>query len=217
MKLLKLDFENEISNIIKLITNTCCIVCGTESKGHRLCEKCAEKVNNLSPAFLIHNNMRIYYYGLYKETLSDFIIAYKYNNHHSLSKEFSKMLYKAIVAHNISFEIVAYVPATKSAKKKRGYDHMKLIAKEFSKITKIPYINALIAVRETDQLTAKNRQEAVKGKFMLREDKSYIIKDRSVLLIDDVYTTGSTMREVSNILKRYGTKEVIPLVIAMNR
>lgn len=219
MKLLNFDMlERELSGFLRLLTNTNCIVCGDESEGYRLCRRCIEIINAPpAPVFLRHNNIQVYYYGLYKETLRDFIIAYKYHNHHSLSKEFSRMLYNTIQTHSLDFEIITYVPATKSARKKRGYDHIRLIAKALSRITNIPYVDSMIAIRETDQLATQNRQEAVKGKFKIRDDKANLVSEKRILLIDDVYTTGSTMKESYNILKSSGANTVIPLVIAMNR
>lgn len=219
MKLLNFDIlERELAGFLRLLTNTNCIVCGNESEGYRLCRRCIEIINAPpSPVFLRHNNIQVYYYGLYKENLRDFIIAYKYHNHHSLSKEFSQMLYNTIQTHQLDFDIIAYVPATKSAKKKRGYDHMRLIAKALSKMTNVPCVDTLTTVRDTDQLTTQDRQEAVKGKFKILDEKAHLISGKRILLIDDVYTTGSTMKETYNILKSSGADTVIPLVIAMNR
>lgn len=219
MKLLNFDIlERELSGLLKLLTNTNCIVCGAESEGHRFCRRCIEIINAPpAVAFLSQKNMKVYYYGLYKESLRDFILAYKYRSHHSISKEFAHMLYKTIQLHQLDFQIITYIPATKFARKKRGYDHMKLIAKKLSRISHIHYVESMVAVRNTDQITAKNRQEAVKGKFIIRDDKVNLIINKRVLLIDDVYTTGSTIKEAYNILKSTGADVIVPLVIAMNR
>ncbi|MFN3691505.1 MAG: ComF family protein [Fervidobacterium sp.] len=181
-------------------------------------------------SFFQRDNTMIYYHGLYKGKLREFILSYKFRNHHSLAREFSQMLYETIRNQSIYFDIITYVPATKSAKHKRGYDHMRLIAKQLSKLTNKPYINLLLAVRETDQLKTENRQEAVKGKFKINEQKlKNLIKEKSehlntrekiekkkILLIDDVYTTGSTIKECINTLKISGLENIIVLVIAMN-
>ncbi|MFN6991327.1 MAG: ComF family protein [Fervidobacterium sp.] len=140
------------------------------------------------------------------------------------------MLYETIKNQSINFDIITYVPATKSAKKRRGYDHMRLIAQHLSKITNKPYIDLLFAVRETDQLKTQNRKEAVKGKFKVNKEKLRNITNeksedintgdkvekKKILLIDDVYTTGSTINECIKTLKISGLENIIVLVVAMN-
>lgn len=206
-----------ISDITRLLTNTQCIVCGRESNGHRLCKRCLELTHAPpSTVTLIHRGLEIYYFGIYKELLRDFILSYKYQNHDSLHKEFAQMIARTIKFNHLDFDYITYVPATKSAKKKRGYDHMNLIAKRISKMLDIPFVQTMKAVRETDQLVAKNREEAVKGKFILLDNLPNF-STKSILIIDDVYTSGSTMREAIKTLEYLKPKEVIPIVIAMNR
>ncbi len=219
MKYKKLFYESikMFSDITGLLTNTQCIVCGSESNGRRLCERCLELTNAPpSPVTLTHKDIEIYYFGLYKERLRDFILSYKYHNHDSLSRELTQMIVKIIEFHHLNFDYVTYVPATKSAKKKRGYDHMHLIAKSISKILNIPFVQTMKTVKETDQLIAKNREEAVRGKFVLL-DNLPDFSTKSILLIDDVYTSGSTMREAVKILNYSKPRKIVPIVIAMNR
>lgn len=225
---------NVFSDTLYLITNTHCIVCNKESFGKRLCKSCRDytykNVDSNKKNFFYRSGAEIYYYGQYEEKLREFILSYKFRNHHSLAREFSQMLYETIKNQSINFDIIAYVPATKSAKKKRGYDHMRLIAQQLSKITNKPYIDLLMAVRETDQLKTQNRKEAVKGKFKINEQKlrnlinkkaehlktGEKIEKKKILLIDDVYTTGSTINECINTLKINGLENIIVLVIAIN-
>lgn len=94
---------------------------------------------------------------------------------------------------------------------------MRLIAKTLSKITDIPCIDVMTTARDTDQLNTQDRQEAVKGKFKIKDEKVHLITGKCILLIDDVYTTGSTMKEACKTLKSGGVDTVIPLVIAVNR
>ncbi len=207
-----------IENALDLLTTTNCTVCGNESFGKRLCPDC-ETFLNTTPAVSTKtvNNYEVHYFGFYEEKLRDFILAYKYHNHHSLCKELAKLTHNVIIAHRISFDIISYVPATKSAKKKRGYDHIELIVKQLSKMTEKPWIKSMDAVRETDQLQTADRKESVKGKFAMIDSASEMIVNKEVLLIDDVLTTGNTMSEASRILKMAQPTEIIRLVIAIKK
>lgn len=213
------------NEVLSLLTNTHCIVCGGESFASRLCEHCTEYYINTLPSasYLINEKTNIYYYGFYEEKLRQFILAYKFGNHHSLAKEFADMLYKTILNHSIDCDFITYVPATRSAKKKRGCDHMRAIAQKLSQQIKKPSIDLMVAVRDTDQLKSQDRKESVKGKFKINVQKlnKYLkllesVSERKILLIDDVYTTGSTIRECVDVLKSAGFKNITVLVLAMN-
>ncbi|MGC9772292.1 ComF family protein [Fervidobacterium changbaicum] len=210
-------FESFLENLLNLVTDTECIVCGSPSHGKRLCTECALVIDG-PPAVTTKRigTASVHYFGFYEERLREFIISYKFKNHHSLAKAFAKMLYSTIQSNKLSIDLITYVPATRSAKKKRGYDHMRLIAKELEVISGLPSIDALRAVRETDQLLTNDRAEAVKGKFALTDNSTYL-NGKKVLLIDDVLTTGNTMLEAAKILKGAKPKEIYLCVIALNR
>ncbi|WP_448375314.1 ComF family protein [Fervidobacterium sp.] len=210
-------FHSIFEDILSIITNTECIVCGKHSHGKRLCDDCA-KVIDRSPALTAKNigNQEVFYFGFYEDKLREFILAYKFKNHHSLSKSFAVMIQRTLEANNIEPDIITYVPATNSAKRKRGYDHMRLIAKELSRISKIPMTNTIKAIRETDQLRTDNRAEAVKGKYVLNAN-SKCVEGKRVLIIDDVLTTGNTISETVKVLKKANPSKIYVCVIALNK
>jgi len=75
---------------------------------------------------------------------------------------------------------------------------------------KIPLLNdVLIKIKETlpqVELSGKKREENIKGVFLVKNNKE--TRERKVLLVDDVYTTGSTMEECAQVLKTAGAEEV---------
>lgn len=222
MKSSKFDAINllrvSIENVMDLLTTTNCIVCGSKSFGKRLCPDCEAFLSKPpAPVTKRVNNHDVLYFGFYEEKLRDFILSYKFHNHHSLCGDLAKLVNSVIVTHKVSFDIITYVPATKSAKKRRGYDHVELITKQLSKLVEKPWIKSMEAVRETDQLKTLDRKEAVMGKFDILDDTSRFLTEKKVLLIDDVLTTGSTMEEASKILKLASPSEVIRLVIAIKK
>jgi ComF family protein len=98
----------------------------------------------------------------------------------------------------------------------RGFNPAEEIAKELSEYFNIPLdSDYLIKNKETRpqiELNDKEREENIKGAFLIKDDKK--VKEKKILLIDDVYTTGSTMEEAAKILKKAGAEKVIGIVIA---
>ena len=98
----------------------------------------------------------------------------------------------------------------------RGFNQSEEIGKELANFFGIPLItNCLIKIKETVpqvELADEERKENIKGAFFIKN--ADLIKDKKILLVDDVYTTGATMTECARILKTVGTKEIIGVVIA---
>lgn len=112
--------------------------------------------------------------------------------------------------------VLVPVPLEKSKLKSRGYNQAEELAKELSKIIGIPVAcHALIKTKKTasqKDLSAKERAENVKNAFFVKNSQE--LKGKKIFLVDDVYTTGSTMEECAAALKAAGAKSAWGLVIA---
>lgn len=112
--------------------------------------------------------------------------------------------------------ILIPVPLEKSKLKNRGYNQAQELAKELSKILEVNVISGnLIKTRKTlsqKDLSAKERQENIKGAFLVKNPIE--VKNKKIFLVDDVYTTGSTMEECANVLKKAGAIQVWGITIA---
>jgi len=108
------------------------------------------------------------------------------------------------------------VPLDRKKLKWRGFNQAEEIGKELSKFLKISLINdVLVKIKETlpqVELSDEERKENIKGAFSCQNPE--LIKGRKILLVDDIYTTGSTMAECARVLKTAGAKEIIGIVIA---
>ncbi len=106
-------------------------------------------------------------------------------------------------------ELILGVPMTERARKKRGYNQSQLAAEELALRWGKPYFSAVEKRRETDAqktLSRGEREENLKGCFHLVSRAE--MKGKSVLIVDDVLTTGSTVSELARVLYRAGAKEV---------
>jgi len=132
--------------------------------------------------------------------------------------EFIQSHFKLIEKPLIDFAgfILIPVPLSKKRLKERGFNQTEEIGKELSKLLKIPLISdCLIKVKETlpqVELSDEEREENIKDAFSCQNQNK--IQGRKILLIDDVYTTGSTMEECGRVLKDAGVREIIGIVTA---
>lgn len=101
------------------------------------------------------------------------------------------------------------VPIHRSKLRSRGYDQAQLIAKELSGITGIPLYDDLVRrVRRTvpqKELDLHERQNNLKKAFNISAD---VVKLDRAILVDDIYTTGSTLDAVASVLRQHGAKDV---------
>ncbi len=109
------------------------------------------------------------------------------------------------------------MPLENKKLKQRGYNQAEELAIELSKVLKIPIIsNNVIKIKKTGsqiKLNAKARQENLKDAFAIKNPAE--LAGKKIFLVDDVYTTGSTMEECANVLRTQGrTKQVWGIAIA---
>ena len=114
------------------------------------------------------------------------------------------------------YDIVISVPVSKKRKKQRGYNQSELIAQDICrKLDKKYAKNILIKTKNTvaqSTLNKEQRQENAKGVYSLKNENK--IKNKKVLLIDDIYTTGSTVNECARVLKQANLEEIGIFTIA---
>lgn len=112
--------------------------------------------------------------------------------------------------------VVTAVPMWETKRKLRGYNQAELIARELAKRWEIPYKELLIRTRETKPMYGLKRSERienVRGAFKLNS-KQEITNSKIVVLVDDVWTSGATMKECARILSQAGWGKIIQLAIA---
>lgn len=153
---------------------------------------------------------------LYKNEICKLIADLKYNNKKYISKCFGKFMSESFLKNKLYADVIIPVPLCEKRFKLRGYNQSELLANEISKIIKVKVnTNCLKRVKETPtqtKLDFLSRQENIKDAFKVY--KSKYLKDKTVLLVDDVYTTGATITECSKILKNSGVKTIYVLTCA---
>ena len=150
----------------------------------------------------------------YRKPLSSAIIRLKYRSDQALAKEMSSWLISVYQQMDRVADCVVPVPLADVRLRQRGYNQVALIAASFANELNLPfYTNALIRVRETQSQVGLNRQarhQNVEGAF--RAD-SHIVQDQSIVIIDDLLTSGATMKNCAIALLNAGAVQVFCLSI----
>lgn len=109
----------------------------------------------------------------------------------------------------IKFDLVLYVPPTHSG------DLVKNFAIKFANTIKVPISHSLIKTRETEEQkifqNSYSKQDNVKDAFTI---ESELVRGKTILLIDDIYDSGATLKEIGKTLTERGAKWIVPIVIA---
>ena len=190
-----------------------CLCCGRFFEAleePHLCQDCLQK----RPPFSYHRSC-----GKYKGKLKDIILLYKYRHFQVLGKDLARFVYRALGREEEIWwkvDAVIPVPLHPKRKKERGFNQAQIIAKELARIKGIELREQLLVkiknVPPQTSLRVEERVENVSGAFAMAGGEK--IRGKGVLLVDDVYTTGSTIRECSSVLRNAGVKEVKALTVA---
>lgn len=225
-------------NLLKLFIPDFCISCDDVSFS-TLCESCSHKIKHISgsicqvcgrPSGLKHHTSYICYdcvlnplffdwhrsLFIYDKPLSDWIYRLKFKYDLVYLKYFGEEILNRYGSIIKSVDYIIPVPLSKERLKQRGFNQSLELAKYISKKLKVNYLrNDLVKVKNTPNQTdlkKNDRKNNLRGVFQFRSNQN--LENKKVLLIDDVFTTGSTLNECSKVLKKEGVKYVFGLTIA---
>ncbi len=195
---MKYDICDRCYEHLPFIVGRTCERCGQRIKtDDRFCDNCKR-----SGEFFF---TRAFSPLQYTDTIVGLVHKLKYHNHQYLAANMAEVLYDKLSDEEIKCDVIMPVPMMDRKKKRRGYNQAELIAQELAKLSNMPIdTTTLIRVWEDNSqtaLTSKERRENVRGCFKCTS-KDY--KGKNILLIDDVYTTGSTANECARVLRKQG-------------
>jgi ComF family protein len=190
-----------------------CPCCGLpypsgDKKGH-LCAPCLKERRY----FEVHRTC-----ALYEGALKEAIHRFKYGGVLPLVTVFGDLLHSAFrsLTRDYPVDLLVPVPLHIRRLRERGFNQALLLVKELSKRTGIPYAErALKKIKDTPfQITLKKRERKknLRRAFQVKDRET--IKGKAVMLVDDVYTTGTTVNECSRALRMAGAERVAVLTVA---
>ena len=210
-----------IETILNLIYPNVCGFCG-DINNENICTECSKKIEKYkilriekSTSKYIEQQCFIY---KYEGEIREAILKFKFQEKAYLYRTFTKIILDnlEVCEYIKKFDIIIPVPIHRKRRLERGYNQSELVANEISKQLIIhTEKNILIKIRNNPkQSTLKLEERKSNVKKVYEVKKNQKIKDKKILLIDDIFTTGNTVNECAKKLKEAGASKVSVLTIA---
>jgi len=215
-----------------------CLACGNELDGaggedlcadcrldyiEAFCRMCGRKIENLAELCdkcIEHEPHRFDSARsavVFDETSKKLVYGFKYGGSKYLAEYLAGFLAKTVQENGFTAaDLLTFVPLHKRRQRKRGYNQSELLAKSLSRKVNIACESLLKKTQHTKNLAKLNRtqrNEIIRGTFECTFGRS-VLKGKSVLLVDDVLTTGATADECARVLKKAGAEKVFVITFA---
>ena len=217
---------NQLVNLEKFVCRNCssklpiistphCPICyrsiKTRGEENRICGYC-----KLDSKRIVEKVVALYEY---RDGARELIHKYKYDKYQSLAEFLAENLFQQVNNSNLleSVDWIVSIPLHWTRKRWRGFNQADKLAKYISKKTGVPLLSSKYFKRikkTTPQVTlnAEHRKKNIRGAFKL--NKKIKFENSSIILVDDVLTTGATSNECARIFKKAGAKKVHLIVLA---
>jgi len=203
-----------LSNINELLFPGLCPACGgSRVYNSCICARCQKKIYPLPKPFQQKiqeevqetDNYPVYVGFLFNQTLQKLLHCLKYRNMQKVGWYLGTLLAEQLTINGLAqFDYIIPIPVHQKRLRERGFNQTRLICQGISVRTGIPVLgNIIFKYQYTDSQTRLNkaeRVENVKNSFILPDPQ--IIHQKSLLLVDDVITTGATINECAKTLAK---------------
>ena len=186
-----------------------CMKCGKKLDGNMLyCYDCSRKQHKFV------RNFSVFEYPNVKESLYRF----KYQGRAEYAAYYARQAYNMHGRRlgELHADAVIPVPLHVSRYRKRGYNQAEELAKELSKLIHVPvknhYIKRIKATKPLKTMDVLGRQNNLKKAFLIMQND---VKLNTIILVDDIYTTGATLDEISEVCMAAGIENIYSLTVAV--
>jgi ComF family protein len=200
-------------NLLDWIYKKRCYFCKSSKESVKMCSDCYDDLEFL-PVEVNRkfSSIEIYCAGIYSKNLQKMIRGLKYHGQKDLAYYQAKFMWEYWSRLNFDgeFQIVP-VPIFSKRKKQRKYNHMDLVAEEFSKFSGYEVnCNCIKRVKNTKpQYNLNKSQRMLNLANAFEVDKTKVIPDKKLLIIDDICTTGSTFEEMIKAFNNAGITDIV--------
>ena len=228
--------------VLDLLFPKRCVVCDeiAGQEGKAVCRRCRDKILYVQDPFCLKcgkqlqheeqeycedckKNRHLYIQGsaLYDYgSMADSIFRFKYAGRMEYADFYGRELYerKAGWLSMVQPDALVPVPIHAARKRKRGYNQAELVARHLSSLCGVPVNNSLIyrpkQTAPLKDLSHSERQNNLKRAFKIRQND---VKLSTIVIIDDIYTTGSTIDAMSEVLHQAGISDVYFMTLTVGR
>lgn len=202
-----------VLNFFRLLYPTYCVGCGRF--GHYICQKCIKHLEPvvIQPHFCTQNSA-ISWHAIYayQHPLDELIKTMKYSEVTPIALQLAQLAYQAFP--NWSPQICTAVPMHPAKQKMRGFNQAELLAQQLALLLKIPYRQLLRKTHLTHSQASLDRVKRLEQNQKQLFVPLHNTISKSVLLVDDVITTGTTMQSCAHVLLGARARHVFCLGLA---
>ncbi len=202
--------------------NECSICKYSEAGKNGICYDCYDSLDIVNSSYFDSDiNIQLHYSLFYNGFLKNVIDRFKFRGQNYLYKSLGDIMSDTLKNLGLtkSFDLIVAVPMHKSDQKIRGYNQSFLLAKRISKNTGIPFNPAILQkIKETKQQHSLNpieRRKNLNNSF--KTSKTNSVYGKRILIVDDIITTGETIRAVSHALKECSLSSVEAIGLTSSR
>ncbi|TCS95645.1 ComF family protein [Hazenella coriacea] len=201
-------------DLIREIQNPICQVCGRAFKDSAM-ELCLDCMRVLEEERIVNRSA-----VQYTDGVKQLFQLFKYRGLESLSVPIGEWMADVMIRHfsNLPIAMITYVPLHRDRLRERGFNQAELLAHVIAKKTDIFASHLLVRTLPTASQSRRGRSErlrSLKQAFALNESVDPLLfQKKSLILVDDVYTTGTTIRECAKVLKQAGAEQVYSITFA---
>lgn len=192
-----------------------CVGCFEKIEHGKICSSCLEDISfNKTKDKKSFENFEAYYAAYYSGSIKNILYNFKVHKDFKSGEFLGEILRDYIKDLGIKFDYLTYVPRDENKLKKEGFDQSYFLCKILNRSLNIPILKILSCRGkkfDQKQMNMYDRETNVKGKFFITKDISNLT-GKNLLLIDDVSTTYSTLKEVSNVIRKTNDKTKLTIL-----
>ncbi|WP_185819869.1 ComF family protein [Salibacterium salarium] len=203
------------------ITGTVCSICGRPRIAETICEDCKRWEASSQWKGLLERNYSLY---VYNERMKDMIARWKYRGDAVIGQAFYRQIHTAYVTHCEGCTPVP-IPLSRERLEERGFNQAEMLAssigaplsfREKLRQHSTPTVqHALLRPAHVDKQSKKSRQQRISSEIHpFQFNKKTSIKGKDIVILDDIYTTGSTLRKAAEVLKTHGAEKICSITLA---
>jgi ComF family protein len=209
-----------LKRVFKILFPIKCIGCSEINK-HYICDRCLDRVTPIKPECFVTREEsinwdinskdtafeKVYYFYLYDKLIHNLMLDIKYRFHKDKLSTVASLIYNSKEFQKLSFDkidLITFVPISKKRMGWRGFNQSQELSRYISKFLNRPFSQLLIKTKNTKpqiELTREERLENLKSTFKIKENIPVTLSNQSILLVDDICTTGSTLEECAKTFK----------------
>lgn len=158
----------------------------------------------------------VYYY---EDAVRQSVLRFKFRSMRQYADAYGRLLAMRLLPERERYDLLTWVPVSAKRRRQRGYDQAELLARRVAAELRLPCERTLQKTRHNPAQSKQSNEAARKANVLgvYRAVQPEKIKEKRILLIDDVITTGATLTECSKVLRLAGAKEISCAALAAVR